>query len=330
MDVLQPFLTERVRLLAERVEGLTGTMPRFERMSRQERQAVGAAAYLDIDERRATIRLYPNDLDEYLVAHELMHLILVESGWPTCQTISLPQHDYVAWEVANRVNNTFHHFLFMGVLTDMGIDVTPHRLRQLENVAAWPVIPVDDSFYIFDVLVVVDLLLGSEPIRSQTLNLIGRANIRLLNYARRIEEDMAPALTRTASGVRKGMIAVLRRLDRWIANNISGQTSLLQRVTLSGLFTERELMRPASDSTRFEYASTKLNGAAAMLFRLAYRADGTLLAARRYGRRWRTPQEVRRARTLWREASLRATLEAVGARYRCLDDDPPFTLDSAS
>ena len=328
MDLLQPYLTERVCALVDCVERLAG-LPTFELMSRKERTAVGAAAYLDIDDRHATIRLYPDDLDEYLVAHELMHLILVESGWPTCRTISLPQSDYVAWEVANRVNNTFHHFLFVPLLADMGIDVAPHRARQLENVAAWPRVANDDLFYIFDVMVVVDLLMSGEAIRAETINSIGHANIQLLNYARRIEQDMAPALARTASGVRDSMIAVIQRLDRWLANHIPGQTPLLQRMTLSGLFWQEELVRPATGLTRFEYASTKLNGTADMVFRLIHLGDNSMLAAKRYGRRWIAPHEVRRARAIWREDSLAALLKTLQAPYRLLDTDEPFSLHAA-
>ena len=84
MDNLERLMTERVRKLMAEAEALRPDSPLvLEIMTDDEmlRRSAGAAIVTD-DSGRETIYVDTPRIDEYKLAHEIMHLVLHRSGWP--------------------------------------------------------------------------------------------------------------------------------------------------------------------------------------------------------------------------------------------------------
>src|SRR5262245_29432173 len=123
-------LTQPVRELLQEAEDLRPSSPIiFKHMTDPtllERSA-GAALVTDATGRE-TLYFDPNRVDEYKIAHELMHSILHRSGYPQ-MSYMLPNLgvEPIERRIADDIDNLIDHYVFKPRLDSLGPDPKPYK-----------------------------------------------------------------------------------------------------------------------------------------------------------------------------------------------------------
>ena len=124
--------SELERLLAE-AEGLSSKKIEFEEMTGNLLDKSDGGANT-LENGIETIYLDPNRINEYLITHEIYHVILHRKGGPIMY--STIQDDFYK-ELASNLDNSLDHYVFFPIL-DSIINVSDYRDKIINRVCSWP------------------------------------------------------------------------------------------------------------------------------------------------------------------------------------------------
>lgn len=277
MDRLQHLLTERVRELIVAADELRPDFPVvFEIMPKDDplQRSAGAATVTD-SLGNEIIYVDPLLADEYMIAHEIMHLILHRSGWPQMYCIIPVEYDSTARRLADDIDNSLDHYVFNPRLETLGFDVKRYREWFLSVLEEWPDTKVTVPNLLWNALKILDGFLFSQAFRKRILKIVASKQTESLALARQLQHKASPAKTRNKSGVRRAMVAMLDFLEEWITEQSGSVQNLRQRIGISPLFTKAQLLKSASTIIEFESHPMVLNSERLWLGGLVLKSDGT-------------------------------------------------------
>jgi len=125
--MLHSLITERIIVLQDEASALAPDENlQIVKMSDPDfiRRSAGGAATAD-SMGNMTIHIDLNRATEYILAHELMHVILHRSGWP--QMYTMISGDMEGKRLADDIDNLVDHVVMHGRLFDMGFNVNEYR-----------------------------------------------------------------------------------------------------------------------------------------------------------------------------------------------------------
>jgi hypothetical protein len=219
------------------------------------------------------IYLDPGRASEYIVAHELMHVILHRSGWPQMYSISPPE-DQLAKNIADGVDNTVDQYTFDPMLVELGIEPSAQRDWFVAELQKWPHIKrTDPGHVVRDALVVLEALLYGSPYRRRVVHILRRSRPEALALAQQLERLVDPHRQRTKTAARRSLIAMMRFLDKWLSDRLGTPANLQERVGASPIFAPPQLQQPASGHIDIESYPGSLNNQSLWVGALSLKSD---------------------------------------------------------
>lgn len=166
------------------------------------RDSAGAAVQSD-DNGQETVYLDPKRATEYMVAHELMHIILHRSHWPQMYSISPPE-DRLASNIANNVDNILDHYIFNPDLDSSGFKLAQYRSWYVRQIAKWPKQePSDPEVLLRRALFVLNALLYKSVYRRKVIRTLKLNHPKILELALNLETLVDPQGGRDKPSIRQ-------------------------------------------------------------------------------------------------------------------------------
>lgn len=212
-------LTDRVRMLLEEEQRLCPDLPiSFDSMDNRPKaiRPGVAAAHTDASG-AATVYLDPSRADEYVIAHEIMHLILHRSGCPQMFYL-LPStgRETLQQYIADMIDNCFDHYAFGPRLDSLGFDSRPYREWYVSEVSKWSAEKEQGPSILEKAIYVLDGLLFGEPYREELLRAAKNLRPRAVALGRNIERLVVGSERSNRVARKRAMIGVVEYLSRWI------------------------------------------------------------------------------------------------------------------
>jgi len=267
----------------------------------------------------ASIRIDPGRADEYIVAHEVMHVFLNRVGYP--KLAAALQGDQWAKQVADSVDNLTIHPLLNESLQSVGIQPAKAIERFLEGFDTWPTREPDqpagiliNAFKILEALLYEDRFpaivvapLG-DRLGSGHSNTVKLAH-RLFRCLRRTNRTKSPLV------YREMQVRVLDRVENWMRQATGEEQRLVaSRIMVTLFLTRTQLELPAKAVLRPYEESICVGHKEYNVVGFRYVQDNTIARAyQHYGRDGE--QEVRRILRDFRDLSTEAFLQRHWIQY---------------
>lgn len=129
--------TEPIIKLIEEVEDLAGARIIVRKMTDEALLKSSDGAAVRHEEDGQIVYIDPARADEYAFAHELVRMILHNSGWP--QIYGMIDIYTAAVRLADTMDNTINHYLINDRLALLGVDVDRHKKKFVDGFQHWKV-----------------------------------------------------------------------------------------------------------------------------------------------------------------------------------------------
>ncbi len=306
---LDRLLTPTILSLKQEADDLDPHHPVSFDLMRDERAIVDSAgATLSHEDRRMTILVDPARVTEYMLGHELMHVILLRSGYPVLFPLPPHQTAPTITTIAEELTNVVHENVFHPRLVELGLDVAGYNRRYIEQMASYPLSWLAPPLVMKTAFYVLGGLLLAPEMRNQIVDAVERNHIEALKLARELERLIVPTPLIEKRHVRNSLIRCLDHLDQWIAVQASNEPYLRQRIGVSTEFSDEQQVLPAE--AVLQVASHQAAWAETPLWVMGYvlREDGTRIYGEAFQGCSREPGEVQRIRQRLETESLTSFL----------------------
>ncbi len=211
-----------------------------------------AGAALSTDELgQETIFLDLARIDEYMIAHELMHLILHRSKYPQMTSIIPESIDPVVRRLADSIDNSFDHYVFDERLLNNGFQPDKYRDWFVDQIELWPDKETKGPAFLGNAISLIDPLIWGNSYKQRVFSSLKRSRRESLELARQITHRLRASSTKSKSSIRNAMINVLEFVDIW-ANSDSGTDQQFRKlIAISPIFTSRRMKQKASHTLDF-------------------------------------------------------------------------------
>jgi hypothetical protein len=257
----QPLFTNRIRALIEEAENLDITKPIEFRVMEDPNDLDQTLGGLVRHEKDADIIfLDPRRVDEYIVAHELMHAILRRDGWPQIITALPTGYDPFGSRLAKTLDNVLDQSIFDFRLQELGFDLSVHREQYFSILEGWPEEDSEGQGLLFNAFKLFEGMLAGDKHRRKIIELMHDKQPGTLHLAQQIFAKSGQIRSRKKPGVRKAAISILNFIEKYITN-ISGESpNLPQRISVSPVFRREHLGRIAAIMLNLEQHNIQLEG----------------------------------------------------------------------
>jgi hypothetical protein len=312
VDQWRHLITDRVAELANEANDLQLDSPvTFEAMTDARLlQTSGGAAVVTDSTGNVVIYLDPSRATEYMVAHEIMHLVLHRSGWPQMWCIIPEGIDPLARRLADEVDSCFDHLKFDPRLETLGFDVKGYREWYLSAFLNWPSEKVTGPSVLWNALKIFDALLWGAHFRDRALGITSTKQPESSELARQLLHRANRAKAGTKSSVRLAMIEELDFLEEWVTERSGNVQNFRQRIGISPVFTKAQLRQSTSDTIRFDSHPLVINSHQLWLGGLVLKSDGIRLRNYACVEATSEPPEFNRIRQNLEELILKEFIEA--------------------
>ncbi len=255
MNSIDHFLSsDKIRNLVQEAENLDPDRKvEFEVMRdpRLLEESAGGAAISD-DTGQEVIFLDPERATEYIVAHELMHIILHRDGWPQMSGI-FHERGPLAKNIADTVDNILDQYIFDPILENQGFDVRTSRNWYIAQLHKWPNKQHEEPGLILrDALHILEgLLYGKRDQRRRVIRAVKRHRPKALNLSQKLRLLVDPNDERTKSSNRRSMINILEHIDEWLTEQLGCQVNLEESIGVTPLFTDEQMQKPTLETIEF-------------------------------------------------------------------------------
>lgn len=277
MNSIEHFLSlDKIKNLIQEAENLDPDRKvEFEIMhdARLLRESAGGAATSD-HTGRDVIFLDPERTTEYIVAHELMHVILHRDGWPQMSGI-FHERGPLAKNIADTVDNILDQYIFDPMLEHQGFDVQSPRNWYIAQFHKWPNKQHEEPGLILrDALHILEgLLYDKKDQRRRVIRAVKRHHPNALNLSRKLRLLIDPSNERTKSSNRRSMIDILKYIDEWLTEQLGYQVNLEERIGVTPLFTDEQMHKPTLETIEFFSYQTKIEGSPFWVGAFAQKSD---------------------------------------------------------
>jgi hypothetical protein len=158
----------------------------------------------------------PSRATEYMIAHEIMHLVLHRSGWPQMYCIIPENIDPIARRLADEVDNSLDHLTFNPKLEALSFNAEEYQEWFLSVLQDWPATKVTGPDVLWNALKILDALLWGSDFRRRALEITSSKQPESVELARQLQHKASRAKAGTKSSVRLAMIEMMDFLDEWI------------------------------------------------------------------------------------------------------------------
>jgi hypothetical protein len=254
-------MTERIKSLLVKVESLDPSRPvEFRAMTGIDDLSRSSGGMVRHEESVDRIFLDPRRLDEYILAHELMHIILRRNGWPEIFSAMPPGYDPFGLRLACAIDNVLDQYVFNPQLECMGFDTKGYYSNYISVLKDWPSENVEGQSMLFNAILIWEALLFGGEYRKKVIEIMQAKQSGVLKLARQLEQKAGQARSLKKPGIRKAAISLLRFIDDYIFE-ISGETYNMQkRIGISPIFQEEHLGRKSDNFLKLELFEIHLSG----------------------------------------------------------------------
>lgn len=274
----------------------------------------GGATYVD-SKGNEVICLDPKRANEYLLAHELMHSILHNSGYPQIRTII--ENDLK--KVVNGFDNCFDHYMFYPRLQKT-IDVSSYTNKFSSDLKGWKHKEKENLEMLHNAFLILDYF--SLDIADITILKNFEGNYpKTLDLARnldRIRKDNS----KDKMGIRRSMIDSTNLVNEFIVKKCK-KKDLNDLIVVTPLFTEEEMSEQAFDIIKIQEPSLRtIDGKRTYIYSLVLRSDNSLIG----GFTKNFKMSIKKLREEMKEKDLKTFLDQRKIPYGITDGVNPMEI----
>lgn len=276
MNNINALLTGKISKLISEAEKLKPNSPiNFVIMSDEAllKASAGAATKTD-NSGKEIIYVDPTRATEYLLAHEVMHIILHRSGWPQMYCIIPEEIDPFANRLADTLDNIIDHSIFNHRLRMDGFDVNGYYDWFFSKILEWPSNKITGPSVLWNGLYILEILLDEREIKEEVLTHASTSQPESTLLARQLKNKARKVRKGNKEGARLALIELLDFLESWIAKQSNNIPNLRKKIGISPLFTKGQLDAPARDFLTFSSHQLLINSTQVWVGGLVMRKDG--------------------------------------------------------
>lgn len=294
-------LTDRILRLLEEAEKLCPEVPiSFRPMDDPTMIARSAGAAMTEGSGVTTVYVDPLRANEYMIAHELMHVILHRQGLPgTFYLLFGLCPETPEQYIANAVDNCFDHYEFDPRLDEHGFDSRPHKEWFVSEIGRWPTEKERGRSILTNAFIILDGLLFGPPYREALVKAAKSLTPRALGLARSMEGRIVESERSDFVSRRQAMIAVLDYLSRWVTKESGQELKLRKLVGVTPQIDRADWEKPAGDVFDLVSHSHVVTGRPVWLLALQLRLDNARFHAFYYPDCLTEPREAMAVREQW-------------------------------
>ncbi|NMC61157.1 MAG: hypothetical protein HVN34_01825 [Methanobacteriaceae archaeon] len=313
---LEEILTERVKQLLKETDSILPNKKIFiNEMTdvNQLNESDGALVAGD-SVGNATIFLDPKRVDEYRLAHEILHIKYYRLGWVKLY-LMIPENFSI--QIQPLLDNLISHYLIYPDLQEMGIDNLDHVENFITDISEWETkwkrTEIDGLSVLENGLAICEGLLFGEPYRDKIINITSKNYPNSLNLAYKLEQIVISGEL-DKKDVRKAAVNLLSYVDDYVHNIHPEIPNLCQTIGITPLFTKAELKRKASKYVHFNSARMNINNKIHYLAFFFMKSDKTRFITY-IGDDKTEPSYIPDIRKLWQTKNLEELLSSIDVIY---------------
>lgn len=235
-------------------------------------RSIGGAACTENDGKEI-IYLDPKRLNEHVIAHEIMHLIIHRAGWP--QMFGMIGRDQFSKKLADTIDNTIDHYLLYPVIERLGIDTEKYKEDFSNSFINWPDIDQEGQQLLHNALVMWQGLLFGGDYREKVIKNVGTRQSETIKLALELEKLSKPLQPRNKLAIRRVMLNILDFISKWSSVKSGIDQELHKRIGITPLFTKDELQLPALQRLSIESCPKIIENEYCWLISLVLKDDQT-------------------------------------------------------
>ena len=306
-DLVNKNMTKEVQQLLDKAKSLSSKEIEFKEMTGDLLiQSDGAA--ITLENGQEIIYLDPKRVNEYLIAHELSHVILHRSGWPcTYSTLS----DNFIVNLANHLDNSLDHYVFFPRL-DSTINVSHYQDKIIKRISDWPKKEAGQDAILWNSFYILDVFSFGKKYEDQIKKTLKDGYPKTLALAKKLDE-VRTSNGKGKIGIQKSMSESLKIIEDFLKKE-GLDIELHKIVCVSPLFTNERLLKPVKDITYYIKDKIIFNGVDCRVDLLGLISDNTnFLVLLRNGK---SPSpKVRGLKKKWKKEDTKTFFESTNLPY---------------